>query len=145
MTSPAPDAPQGSISLLLDQLERLMFLDDELPDESTPIGRTTREFFDNNWERARTGLLSRTTKLRVAPPSSPAPRVFHFELDCTFKRKAAPESPHLERAWKLLTKAKHQLAVALRERLTTLDAERAELLAELQSLDGKPGSRSKAR
>ena len=69
-----------------------MCLDDELPDESTPIGRTTREFFDNNWERARTGLLSQTTKLRVAPQPSPAPRVFHFELDCTFKRKTSPDA-----------------------------------------------------
>ena len=77
---------------LLGRLAAIMALEDELPDESTPIGRATREFFANNWERARDGLLARTTKLRVEPQPSPAPRIFHFELDCTFKRKRAPDA-----------------------------------------------------
>ncbi|HUG92072.1 MAG TPA: hypothetical protein VML55_14630, partial [Planctomycetaceae bacterium] len=65
----------------------------DLPDEDTPLGRLTREFFGNNWGTCRDGLLARTQRIRVRPDASPWPRVFQFEIDCPFKRKLGPEHP----------------------------------------------------
>ena len=83
---------QDSMLDLLARLSALRSLEDELPDESTAIGRATHEFFANNWQQARDGLLAQTTKLRVQPQPSPAPRIFHFEAECTFKRKREPDA-----------------------------------------------------
>jgi hypothetical protein len=61
-----------------------------LPEDETPLGRATREFFHNNWVNARDGLLARTKRLRVRPLEPFAPRSFRFELDCPYKRKLSP-------------------------------------------------------
>lgn len=80
------------IEELVRRLAALVELGDELPDESTPLGIATREFLRNNWSRARDGVLARTTRLRVDPEPTPAPRVFHFELDGPYKRKRRPDA-----------------------------------------------------
>lgn len=82
----APDI-QFSLGDLMAELHNLEGFDDGLPDASTPEGRSTREFFANNWEEARKGLLSRTQKVRVQPLPDAGPRSFSFEVDRPYKRK----------------------------------------------------------
>jgi hypothetical protein len=65
----------------------------DLPEEDTPLTRLAREFFKNNWELCRDGLLQRTTTIRVQPELGPAPRAFRFEIDCPYKRKLDLSSP----------------------------------------------------
>jgi len=88
---------RGAMLELVHRLAAVLALEDELPDESTPIGRLTRDFLANNWAQARDGLLARTTKIRVAPQPSPAPRIFQFELDRPYLRRVRPDAP-VERA-----------------------------------------------
>ena len=78
---------QFSLSDLMDELHNLAGFDDGLPDPSTAEGRSTREFFANNWEEAREGLLSRTQRVRVRPLPGTGPRSFSYEFDRPYKRK----------------------------------------------------------
>ncbi len=78
---------QFSLSDLLEQLHDLSGLDEGLPDPSTGEGRATRDFFANNWEEARTGLLSRTQRVQVRPLPGTGPRSFAFEFDRPYKCK----------------------------------------------------------
>ena len=78
---------QFSLSDLLEQLHDLSGLDEGLPDPSTGEGQATRDFFANNWEEARTGLLSRTQRVEVRPLHGSGPRSFSFEFDRPYKRK----------------------------------------------------------
>ena len=78
---------------ILERLQRLQDLDDILPGEDSPLGQTTKEFFINSWVNARDGLLTKTPKMRVYPTSSgPAPRVFRFELETSYKSKRSRDS-----------------------------------------------------
>lgn len=86
--SPEPDMQQ-----LLEHLTRLLAQPDDLPDQETPLGRLTSDFLAGNWELCADGLLSRTKLIRVQPEYSPAPRVFHFEIDTPYKRKLGPDAP----------------------------------------------------
>lgn len=65
------------------------------PEEDTPLDRMTREFFENNWNASRDGLLARTGKIRVVPEPSPAPRCFRFEMATPYKRKHGDEPVEL--------------------------------------------------
>ena len=78
---------QFSLGNLMAELLNLAGLDDGLPDASTAEGRSTREFFANNWEEARGGLLSRTQKVRVQPLPDAGPRSFSFQIDRPYKCK----------------------------------------------------------
>ncbi len=78
---------QFSLSDLLGQLHDLSGLDEGLPDPSTGEGQATRDFFANNWEEARSGLLSRTQQVQVRPLPGAGPRSFSFEFDRPYKRK----------------------------------------------------------
>ena len=78
---------QFSLSDLMDELHDLAGLDEGLPDPSTGEGRATRDFFANNWEKAREGLLSRTQRVRVRPLPGAGPRSFSFEFDRPYKCK----------------------------------------------------------
>ncbi len=82
----APDI-QFSLGDLMDELHDLAGLDEGLPDPSTAEGRATREFFANNWEEAREGLLSRTQRVRVRPLPGAGPRSFSYEVDRPYKCK----------------------------------------------------------
>ena len=72
---------------LLQQVGRIIHCAEETLDD-TPLGRIVREFFQNNWINCRDGLLKRTSTLRVFPLVEKVPRLFRFELDRPFKRKA---------------------------------------------------------
>ncbi|MFO0819490.1 MAG: hypothetical protein U1A77_16195 [Pirellulales bacterium] len=61
--------------------------------DDDPLNQLALEFFANNWVECLEGLLTRTTRIRVWPEFSPAPRAFRFEIDCPYKRKLGPESP----------------------------------------------------
>lgn len=87
---------ENPLELLL-RLTTLMDGQSDLPDADTPLGRLTREFFENNWQGAQEGLLSKTRVIRVWPHTIFAPRVFHFEIDCRYKRKR-PGDPFVELA-----------------------------------------------
>ena len=78
---------QLSLSDLMDELHNLAGLDEGLPDPSTGEGQATRDFFANNWEEAREGLLSRTQRVRVRPLPGAGPRSFSYEVDRPYKRK----------------------------------------------------------
>ena len=78
---------------LLDHFFRIADLDGGMPDEDTPVGMLTREFFFNNWLNCQQGLLQKTNRIRVTPEPSRAPRVFQFEIDCPYKRKQGPDTP----------------------------------------------------
>ncbi len=82
----APDI-QFSLGDLMNELHDLAGLDEGLPDPSTAEGRATREFFANNWEEARGGLLSRTQRVRVRPLPGTGPRSFSYEVDRPYKCK----------------------------------------------------------
>ena len=71
----------------LGRLHRLISAAEDLPDESTEEGRTTRAFFSNNWSEAQRGILARTRRVRVQPVPGPGPRIFSFEMDLPYKRK----------------------------------------------------------
>lgn len=73
------------------QLRMVENLDAQADDD--PLARLTLEMFANNWEECRDGLLNRTSRIRVWPELSAAPRAFRFEIDCPFKRKLGPDSP----------------------------------------------------
>ena len=64
-----------------------------MPEEDTPIGMLTRQFFANNWLNCEEGLLRKTRRIRVRPEPSPAPRAFEFEIDCPYKRQRGPNAP----------------------------------------------------
>ena len=81
------------IRRLLDQYALMAMLGDCLPDEDTPIGMLTREFFANNWTNCREGLLKKSVRVRVLPEPLPFPRIFKFEFDCPFKAKMGPDAP----------------------------------------------------
>jgi hypothetical protein len=66
---------------------------DAKPSEDDPIGRLTREMFASNWAECRDGLLAKTTRIRITPELSPAPRAFRFEIDCPYKRKLGGDAP----------------------------------------------------
>jgi hypothetical protein len=86
--------PASPIAAMLQQLVRLQDLDDTLPDETSPRGRATREFFENNWKIAREGILRKTERIRVRPNRpGDTPRVFHFEIDCNYKQKRRASDP----------------------------------------------------
>ena len=78
---------QLSLSDLMDELYNLAGLDEGLPDPSTGEGQATRDFFTNNWEEAREGLLSRTQRVRVRPLPGAGPRSFWYEVDRPYKCK----------------------------------------------------------
>ncbi len=82
----APDI-QFSLADLIDELHNLAGLDEGLPDPSTDEGRATLDFFANNWEEAREGLLSRTQRVRVQPLPGAGPRSFSYEFDRPYKCK----------------------------------------------------------
>lgn len=63
------------------------------PEDDDPLYQLALEFFANNWAECREGLLSRTSRIRVWPEFSAAPRAFRFEIDCPYKRKRSPDSP----------------------------------------------------
>ena len=77
---------QLSLGDLMREMHDLALLDDGLPDPSSE-GRATRDFFANNWEEAREGLLSRTQRIQVLPLPGAGPRSFTYEIDRPFKRK----------------------------------------------------------
>jgi hypothetical protein len=83
----------GDIDDLLRSLARVVGVLDDLPDEATPAGKLTREFFFNNWLACRDGLLARTDRIRVQPQPTPAPRIFRFEIDCRYKSKPGSSAP----------------------------------------------------
>lgn len=89
----AHPSPPPTIDALFQQLVQVAALSDSLPDADTAIGRTTREFFDASWRAASSGLLSRTTRLRVEPLQPSAPHVFRFEMDLPYKAQVAPGEP----------------------------------------------------
>jgi len=74
------------IENLLASLDRLM-LKNNPDDEDTPTVKAAADFFKNNYEHTRDGLLAKTNKIRVEPEQSPAPRVFHFHISRPYKRK----------------------------------------------------------
>ena len=78
---------QLSLSDLMDELHNLAGLDEGLPDPATGEGQATRDFFANNWEEAREGLLSRTQRVRVRPLPGVGPRSFSYEVDRPYKYK----------------------------------------------------------
>lgn len=88
---PAPTAT--GIDELLARLARVAGVPDDLPDPTTPLGKLTREFFRNNWETCRDGLLKRTQRIRVLPEPTPAPRTFRFEIVLPYKRKLSADAP----------------------------------------------------
>lgn len=88
-----PVTRQPPLELLLRGLHALVGDEADLPDATTPLGRTTREFFRNNWDQARSGLLARTRKIRVRPIERSSPRTFRFEVDCRYRRRRGDDSP----------------------------------------------------
>ncbi len=78
---------------LLNQFSRLADFGDGMPEEDSPLGVLTRHFFEHNWMQCKEGLLRKTSKIRVWPAPSRAPRMFKFEIDCAFKRKKNREAP----------------------------------------------------
>lgn len=92
MTHESNSQPQIDLEqmmrMLLARVER-----GDMPDEDEPLGLLTREFFANNWSECHDGLLAKTSRIRVTPQMSPAPRAFRFEIDCPYKRKLDADSP----------------------------------------------------
>jgi hypothetical protein len=78
---------------LLEHLWRLAEFGPRMPEEDTPLGILTRQFFANNWLNCEAGLLRKTNRIRVSPEQSPAPRAFKFEVDCNYKRQVSPKAP----------------------------------------------------
>jgi hypothetical protein len=85
--------PFDPLEVMLEQLARLQRQRMALPDLSTPRGRATFEFFENNWATARDGLLSKTEIIRVRPWTAEAPTIFDFEIDAPYKRRLRPGEP----------------------------------------------------
>ncbi len=63
------------------------------PADDSPLMKIAQEFFANNWADCRDGLLAKTSRLRVFPEWSAAPRVFRFELDRPYKSKVGRDAP----------------------------------------------------
>ena len=78
---------------LLEHFSRMVEMGTRLPEEDTPLGMLSRQFFESNWRNCRDGLLRKTSRLRVRPEPSPAPRIFRFEIDSPYKRKRGPDAP----------------------------------------------------
>ena len=72
---------------LIEELQSLSGPDEGVPDPSTQEGQATLEFFANNWEEARSGLLARTELVRVRPLPVAGPRSFRYEFDRPYKSK----------------------------------------------------------
>jgi len=81
------------VEQLMGQLRQIVETHQSKLDEANPLARVESEYLHNNWVNCRDGLLKRTSKIRVWPEPSPAPRSFHFEVDCPFKSKNSPDSP----------------------------------------------------
>ncbi len=75
------------------QLMRQARVASGLPDEQTPLGQLSRQFFVANWETSRANLFSKTSILRVRPEAGPVPMTFRFEIDRPFKRKPLSDGP----------------------------------------------------
>jgi len=71
---------------LFAQLFRILKTADDLPPADTPLGKHTREFFQNIWYTCASGLLAKTQRIRVLPEPNP-PHIFHFEMDLPYKQK----------------------------------------------------------
>jgi hypothetical protein len=78
---------------LLAHFSRMVEMGTRVPEEDTPLGRLSRQFFENNWRNCRDGLLRKTSRLRVWPEPSPAPRTFEFEVDSPYKCKRGADAP----------------------------------------------------
>jgi hypothetical protein len=61
--------------------------------DETPAALLQRQFHHNNWRACRAGLLAKTNVLQVHPVPGPAPRIFHFAIDCPYKRKLHSTAP----------------------------------------------------
>jgi hypothetical protein len=89
-----PDEPlPPDLDRLFQHLARIAHPADDLPDEDTPLGMLTREFFANNWALCCEGLLGKTSIMRVFPEHSPAPRMYRFEIDAPYKSKRGAAAP----------------------------------------------------
>ena len=75
-----------------DLMLMLSAMGDEVGSLPEPYRSLSREFFKNNWDRARTELLARTTRMRVTPAPTAYPTVFRFEADLPYKRKVSSEA-----------------------------------------------------
>jgi hypothetical protein len=62
-------------------------------DGDSPLMKIAREFFVNNWNDCREGLLAKTSLLRVYPQWSAMPCTFRFELDRPYKSKRGHNGP----------------------------------------------------
>jgi hypothetical protein len=74
-------------------LARLAEVGAGMPDDDTPAGVLTRQFFEGNWRQCHEGLLRHTSKLRIWPLPTLSPWMFKFEIDCPWKRKASVDAP----------------------------------------------------
>jgi hypothetical protein len=90
-TSNQPMTPLD-LQQMLDRMQGIVDMQDDLPAVDTPVGRITREFLANNWANCCDDLLSKTSRIRVTPQPSPSPRVFRFEIDFPYKRKASRDA-----------------------------------------------------
>jgi hypothetical protein len=70
----------------------LQNLGEQMAEEDDPLDCIRNEFFANSWKECCDGLLAKTSRLRVWPEVSPAPRVFEFEIDTPYKRKRQEDS-----------------------------------------------------
>ena len=84
-----PQRPEIPPLALIAQLQLLLGIEDPLPDERTELGRRTRDWLERNWADAREGLLAKSTRLRVSPPTSASPNTFRFTLERGYKRRNA--------------------------------------------------------
>lgn len=71
----------------------LSVMDSQWENLAEPVRSLTQEFFSNNWQRAKSGLLSRTERMHVTPAPSPWPTAFRFEVDRPYKRKRSATAP----------------------------------------------------
>jgi hypothetical protein len=78
---------------LMQWLQRVTEASSQSLSDDTPAGILAHQFFHHSWEGCRNGLLRQTNVLRVRPEFRAPPRVFHFEVDCPYKRKLADDAP----------------------------------------------------
>lgn len=87
MTTRPPADQEVDIAQLIAELLNIAHQQHELPEQGTPLGDTTRDFFRNNWDEAVSELLDKTSVVRVLPDSPDAPHRFRFEIDTPYKHK----------------------------------------------------------